>query len=275
MQLAGVMGWPIAHSLSPRLHSFWLEALALRGAYLPLAVEPDKLEAATRGLAALGFRGANVTVPHKEAVMRYCDTIDDQAGRIGAVNTLIISEAGITGRNTDALGFIANLRAGAPEHSHTGSIAVVLGAGGAARAVAVALLDAGCAEIRVCNRSLERAQTLAENFGERVRPIPWASRSDALEGARLLVNTTSLGMTNQPALDIDLHPLPADALVSDIVYNPLMTDLLARAQARGLRVVDGLGMLLHQAAPGFAAWFGVEPVVDDALRAHVLAGLTP
>ncbi len=274
-RLAGLVGWPIEHSRSPRLHGFWLQQYGIDGAYLPLAVRPEDFDQALSALPKLGFRGANVTVPHKEAAYRICAEVDDYARRIGAVNTIVIDGAGqLHGSNTDAYGFIENLRAGAATWSSDGGPAVVLGAGGAARAVVVALLDAGVPELRLLNRSRARAERLAEAMADdRIRVADWADRHTYLGGAALLVNTTSLGMEGQPLLDLVLDDLPATAVVNDIVYSPLETPLLAAAARRGNPVVDGLGMLLHQARPGFAAWFGVDPEVTPALRHHVLEDL--
>ncbi len=272
-RLAGVMGWPVAHSRSPRLHGFWLRRYGIDGAYVPLAVRPERLEAAVRGLAALGFAGANATLPHKEALLGLVDRVSGEARRIGAVNTLVIDAEGrIEGRNTDAYGFLENLRAGAGWNPAAGP-AVVLGAGGAARAVLVALLDAGAPEVRLVNRTPARAEALAAAVGGAVRVHPWREAARAMAGAGLLVNATTLGMAGQPALDLDLAPLPVEAVVNDIVYVPLETPLLAAARRRGNRVVDGLGMLLHQARPGFAAWFGRDPEVTPELRAFIEQGL--
>jgi len=269
-RIAGVIGWPVGHSRSPRLHGYWLNHYRIDGAYIPLAVAPDKFSTAVAGLAAAGLRGVNVTLPHKEAALAACDTVDGNARRIGAVNTIVFGDDGaLLGSNTDAFGFLENLRQGAAWR--TGGAAVVLGAGGAARAVCVALADAGMDDIRVLNRTADRAAQLAADLGQPLGAHGWETRHDALAGATLLVNTTSLGMTGQPPLDLDLGALPTDAVVNDIVYAPLETDLLARARARGNVVVDGLGMLLHQARPGFEAWFGVAPEVTDDLRDHVLS----
>ncbi len=272
-RLAGVIGWPVGHSRSPRLHGWWLDRYGLDGAYVPLAVRPEDLAAAVAALPRMGFAGANLTVPHKEAALALVDEVDSLAARIGAVNTLVVRpDGGIEGRNTDAFGFLENLRRGAPDWQPSAGSAVVLGAGGAARAVVAALAEAGVPEIRLANRSAPRAEALAADFGPAVRPVAWDERSAALDGARLLVNTTTLGMAGQPPLDIDLAPLPAAALVNDIVYVPLETPLLAAARARGHRVVDGLGMLLWQAVPGFEAWFGHRPEVTAELRDFVLGG---
>lgn len=271
-KLAGVMGWPVGHSRSPRLHGFWLEQHGIDGAYLPLAVHPENLAAALRALPLLGFRGCNLTVPHKEAALTLVDRLDDAAARIGAVNTVVVGDDGrLEGRNTDGLGFLANLRDRAPGHGLSGTCALVLGAGGAARAVVAALAAAGLARILVANRTPGKAAALVEAFGATVEALPWADRAAALAMPRLVVNTTSLGMAGQPPLDLPLDRLAPAALVTDLVYAPLETALLAGARARGNPVVDGLGMLLHQAVPGFAAWFGVVPAVTDGLRRFVLA----
>jgi shikimate dehydrogenase len=270
--LAGVMGWPVGHSLSPRLHGHWLRRHGIDGAYVPLAVPPDRLAQALRALPALSFRGCNLTIPHKEAALALVDRATPLAGRIGAVNTVVVEPDGsLSGDNTDAFGFLACLAAGCPGWRADAGPAVLLGAGGAARAVAVALLDAGAPEVRLLNRTPDRADRLAADFDGQVTAVPWSERAAALAGAALLVNTTSLGMAGQPPLVLVLDALPRSAVVTDVVYAPLITPLLAVARARGNPVVDGLGMLLHQARPGFRAWFGTDPVVDDELRAVVLA----
>ena len=272
-RLAGVMGWPVAHSRSPRLHGFWLEQHGIDGIYVPLPVRPEQLAQALRALAVLGFKGANLTVPHKEAALGAVDEVTPEARRIGAINTIVVGGDGtIRGSNSDAFGFRENLVAALPGWRASEGPAVVLGAGGAARAIAVALLDDGVPEIRLVNRTRGRAEALARALAGPMRIIDWEERGAALAGAALLVNATTLGMHGQPPLDLDLVRLPPPAAVNDIVYAPLETPLLAAARRRGNRVVDGLGMLLHQARPGFAAWFGVEPQVTPALRAHVLAG---
>ncbi len=268
-RLAGVIGWPVEHSRSPRLHGFWLERHGIDGAYVPLAVRPDAFAVAVRGLVAAGFAGANVTAPHKLSAFEICDTVESSARRAGAVNTLVFHDGRITGRNTDGIGFVANLRAHGVDP--TAGPALVLGAGGAARAVVAALQDEGVT-VSLANRTRARADTLAKDLPGLV-VHDWSVRSDALADHALLVNTTSLGMHGNAPLDIDLDRAPAGSAVADIVYVPLETPLLAAARARGLRPVEGLGMLLHQAVPGFAAWFGVTPVVDAALRAFVAADL--
>lgn len=271
-RVAGVMGWPVAHSRSPRLHEFWLQRYGIDGAYVPLAVAPERAAEAIRALPALGFRGCNITVPLKEIAAATVDRLDETAHRMGAVNTIVVHQDGtLEGRNTDGFGFLENLRQAVPGWSAATGPALVVGAGGAARAVVVALLDRGAPEILIANRTEERADAL-RGLGGRVRTIPWVSRETALAETALVVNTTSLGMTGQPALELSLDALPATAVVTDCVYTPLETPLLAKARARGLRTVDGLGMLLHQARPGFEAWFGVTPTVDEELRRFVLAG---
>ncbi|CDL00525.1 Shikimate dehydrogenase [Magnetospirillum gryphiswaldense MSR-1 v2] len=269
-RLAGVLGWPVGHSRSPRLHGYWLDRLGIDGAYVPLPVRPEDFASVFRALPKMGFAGANVTVPHKEQALILADEVEPLAKRIGAVNTLVVREDGsILGLNTDAFGFMQNLLETHPASLGTlNRPAVVLGAGGAARAVIAALVDAGVPEIRLVNRSLERAEKLAADIGGPIRVQQW-DRLD-LAGAGLLVNTTSLGMSGQPPLDIDLSALPQDAVVNDIVYVPLLTDLLLRAQARGNPVVDGLGMLLWQAVRGFSLWFGQQPEVTADLRDFVL-----
>ena len=273
-RVAGVVGWPVTHSWSPRLHGYWLDRHGIDGAYVPLAVRPEHFSDALSMLARLGFAGMNVTLPHKEAALAAVDEADADARRIGAVNTIVIrDDASLLGTNTDARGFIANLREGTPVWRASAAPAVVLGAGGAARAAAVALLDASVPRLRLVNRTVGRAEALAARLDERVNVAPWNDRHAALAGAGLLVNATSLGMEGHEALDLDLEALPRDAVVHDIVYTPLETPLLAMARARGHVAVDGLGMLLHQARAGFAAWFGVEPEVTPALRAFMLADL--
>jgi shikimate dehydrogenase len=268
-RLAGVFGHPVTHSRSPRLHGFWLERYGIDGAYIPLGVAPERFGHAVRALVDLGFRGANVTIPHKLAAFEICDEVAPFARRTGAVNTLIFQDGRIEGSNTDGFGFLESIREAAPGWRADAGPAVLLGAGGAARAIAAALLDAGAPSVTLVNRTAAKAEALARDLGG---PIHVADRPP-LEGAALLVNTTSLGMQGQPWLEVDLAPLPQNAVVADIVYVPLETRLLAAARARGLVAVDGLGMLLHQARPGFEAWFGVAPQVDQALRDVVAADI--
>ena len=255
-QVAGVMGWPISHSRSPRLHGYWLNHHGIDGAYIPMPVAPDAIGAALRALPALGFRGVNLTLPHKETAIPFLDERDDLARRVGAVNTVIVREDGtLFGTNTDVFGFTENLLAAGFAVQNTTKKATVLGAGGASRAVIVALQDMGFEKITIINRTQEKAEKLAEALQreETLDAKPWERLSEQLEGTALFVNTTSLGMEGQPELTVDLSTLPPKAWVTDIVYTPLMTQLLKAAQARGNPVVDGLGMLLHQGRPGLSA----------------------
>lgn len=270
-RLAGVIGWPVGHSRSPRLHGYWLDRYGIDGAYVPLSVRPEDLADALRALPKLGFRGVNLTLPHKRAALDLVDELEPAARLIGAVNTIVIDAEGrLSGRNSDAFGFLESLRQQQPSWRAGTGPAVVLGAGGAARAVVAALVGAGVPEIRLVNRTEETAQRLAADLGPQIRCVSWSARGEALAGAALLVNATALGMTGETPLDLDLDPLPRQAVVCDIVYVPLATPLLRAAEARGNPIVDGLGMLLHQARPGFAAWFGREPEVTAALREHML-----
>ncbi len=266
--LAGILGWPVAHSRSPRLHGYWLERHGIDGGYVPLPVRPEDFTAAVRGLMAAGFAGANVTIPHKLAALAVCDAVDPSAARAGAVNTLVFRGGRVHGSNTDGHGFVANLRAQGVE---PGGPALILGAGGSARAIAAALLDAG-ARVTVCGRTRPRAEALAADLPG-LAVLDWPDRDDALGDQALVVNTTPLGMGSNATLSLDLERAPDGLSVADIVYVPLETPLLKAARARGLRAVDGLGMLLHQAVPGFAAWFGIVPVVDEDLRRFVAADL--
>ena len=271
---AGVMGWPVSHSLSPRLHGYWLAELGIDGTYEALPVDAENFATELKSLAEKGFRGVNVTVPHKEAALAAVDEADGQARRIGAVNTVVVEHDGIlSGSNTDGFGFAENLRSGRDGWSAAAGPAVMIGAGGAARAIAAALVDGGAPELRLVNRTLSKAHAIARDIGGPIEAFPWEKRNSVLEGASLLINATTLGMAGGRPLALDLTALPIDALVTDIVYTPLATPLLNQAAARGNPTRDGLGMLLHQARPGFAAWFGVEPRVTDALRAHVLEGM--
>ncbi len=276
-RLAGIMGWPVAHSRSPALHNFWIAAHRIDGVYVPLPVRPENLAAALRALPVLGFRGCNLTIPHKQAALALVDRLDPLARRIGAVNTIVVGADGsLEGRNSDAYGFREMLRENAAEWSAAAGPAVVLGAGGAARAVVAALAEERVAEIRLVNRTAAHAEALAADLAApamRISLHPWQARAAVLDGAGLLVNTTSLGMAGQPALELDLAGLPPSAVVVDIVYVPLETPLLAAARRRGLRAVDGLDMLLHQGRPGFEAWFGTAVRVTPELRAALLATL--
>lgn len=267
---AAVLGFPARHSRSPLVHGHWLRQFGLRGAYLRLETPPDKFAATLKSLADLGLTGANVTIPHKEAAFRLADDVDPDAVRLAAINTLWLEDGRLRGTNTDVYGFLANLDEGAPGWDHERHEAVVLGAGGAARAVVQSLLQRGFGRVSVCNRTISRAEELSALFGPKLRPLAWQDTEKALTGASLLVNTTSLGMHGSPPLDLDLASLPASAVVTDIVYVPRETDLLRRAAALNLRTVDGLGMLLHQAVPGFEKWFGLRPAVTPALRQLII-----
>jgi shikimate dehydrogenase len=267
--LAGVIGWPVAHSRSPRLHNAWLARYGLPGEYRLLPVPPGELAQTLRALPALGFVGANLTIPHKEAGLALCDRLEPSARRAGAVNTLCFSGGHIIGSNTDGAGYLANLRAHGVDPAR--GPALILGAGGAARAIGAALQEAG-APITFCNRTLERALALAGDLPP-AATLPWAHRESALKDFALLVNATLLGMHNQPPLAVSLEAAPPGLVVSDIVYVPLETALLRDAAARGLKTVEGLGMLLHQAVPGFEAWFGLRPEVDAELYRLVAADL--
>ncbi|MGH7045745.1 MAG: shikimate dehydrogenase [Stellaceae bacterium] len=274
-RLAGIMGWPVAHSRSPLLHGWWLDQKGIDGAYVPLPVRPERIESALRALPVLGFRGCNLTIPHKEAALAVADRVDPLARRIGAVNTIVVAADGsLEASNTDAYGFCENLRESVPDWDPASGPAVVLGAGGSARAVVVALADAAVGEIRIVNRTRARAEALASELrssGTAISVHSWHEAKAVQEDAGLLVNTTSLGMKGQPPLELDLSPLPRTAPVVDLVYVPLETGLLAAARQRGHPLVDGLGMLLHQGRPGFEAWFGAKVEVDAALRAAMLA----
>lgn len=269
--LAGVIGWPIGHSRSPALHGHWLRRYDVPGQYVPLAVAPDDLGLALAALPKLGFRGVNVTLPHKVAALGLAERASERACRIGAANTLtFLPSGGFHAENTDGVGFIANLEQGAPGWTASSGPSLVLGAGGAARAVVDALLEKGAPEIRVANRTRARADALATAIGPVAIAIDWNDAGSAMEDCATIVNTTSLGMAGQPPLEMTFAAAPRDALVTDIVYQPLVTPFLRLAQKHGLRTVDGLGMLLHQGVPGFEAWFGVRPDVDESLRAAVL-----
>jgi len=268
-RVAGIAGWPVTYSRSPRLHGFWLQRHGIDGTYIPLPIRPGDFPTAIRGLVAAGFAGANVTIPHKLAAFEICDEVDTSAHRAGAVNTLVFREGKIAGSNTDGYGFVANLRAHGVDP--VAGPALLLGAGGSARAVAAALLDAGAA-VTVANRTASRAEALARDLAG-LRTLDWKNRGAALNDHALVVNATPLGMMGQEALDLDLAGAPDALAVADNVYVPLETPLLAAARARGLRCVGGLGMLLHQAVPGFRAWFGVEPQVDEELRQFMIADI--
>ena len=269
--LAGVLGHPIAHSRSPRVHRHWLRRYGLPGHYVPLDVAPDDLEEVLRAMPRMGFVGANVTIPHKESALRLCDLVTDRAALVGAVNTLIFRADGkLHGDNTDGYGFLANIRQTAPAWQPRSGPAAVFGAGGASRAVIVALLEAGVPEIRLANRSRPRADALQGEFGARLTVYDWNKAGDMLTGAVTVVNATSLGMSGQTAFRVPLDALEPGALVNDLVYQPLETEFLRHARDRGCITVDGLGMLLHQAVPGFERWFGRRPDVDTEIREAIL-----
>ena len=272
--LAGVMGWPVAHSRSPFIHSHWIAQYGLRGAYVQLPVRPEDLEAALRALPKLGFAGCNLTIPHKVAALALVDRVEPLAQRIGAINTVVVEADGsLSGKNTDAFGYLHSLQESCPGWRAGAGPALVVGAGGAARAVVAALLDAGVPQVRLCNRSLDKADAIANDFGARVITVPWTERTSALADVALLVNTTNQGMHGEAALDLALDSLPRGALVSDIVYVPQCTPLISAALARGNPVAYGLGMLIHQARPAFEAWFGVLPEASEALLHAVQARL--
>lgn len=270
--LAGVVGWPIAHSRSPALHGHWLQQYGIPGYYIPLGIRPQDFEPAVRALPRLGFRGINLTIPYKETILAMADSITDRASLIGAANTITFrADGAIHADNTDGAGFLQSLHATAPDWSAKSGPALVIGAGGAARAIVSALLTAGAPEVRITNRTRQKAEMLVEHFGGRMTYIDWSKAEDGMDGAATVVNTTALGMTGNPPLGLSLDAAPTTALAVDIVYNPLDTEFLVRARARGLATVDGLGMLLHQAVPGFETWFNHRPLVDEALRQAVLA----
>lgn len=270
--LAGVIGDPVAHSRSPALFRHWLERHALSGHYVPLHVKPADLEQVVRTIPAMGFVGTNVTIPHKERALEIADDVSEAAKAIGAANTLTFGQDGkIHADNTDGYGFLANLRQNAPDWKPSAGPALVLGAGGAARAIIHALLSAGVPEIFLTNRTAARAEDLTTVFGDRVKPVEWDVAAKTVSQAATVVNTTALGMSGQPPLTLDLSGLSPTQLVTDIVYTPLRTDLLITADRAGCTAVDGLGMLLHQAVPGFERWFGHRPEVTEDTRKAVLA----
>lgn len=269
--LAGVIGSPIAHSKSPQIHGHWLKTYGIAGHYIPMDVAPENLETVIRALPKMGFIGVNVTIPHKVEVMQIADLITDRAILIGAANTLIFRKDGkIHADNTDGYGFIENLRGALPGWSPRGVRAAIFGAGGAARAVIASLFDAGVPEIRIANRTRVRAEHLRDDFGSRLKVYDWVQAGNMLDDVGLLVNTTSLGMVGKAELRVPLDGLRPDMVVNDLVYAPLKTRLLAEAEAVGCQTVDGLGMLLHQAVPGFERWFGQRPEVDEDTRQAAL-----
>jgi shikimate dehydrogenase len=268
-KLAAVIGWPVRQSVSPVLHSHWLRQHGIKGAYVALPIEPANFGRCVATLPLMGFAGASVTVPHKEAAFALVSSLDEDSRTTGAVNTLVFKDDGVAGMNTDVRGFAASVSETMGADAARKGPATVLGAGGAARAIVLALQRAGSPEIRIVNRTPSRSEALARSAGGAVKSLAWGDWKAALSDAGLLVNTTSLGMTGKPPLEIALDHLPQHAAVADIVYNPLETDLLRTAKARGHRTMDGLGMLMHQAVPAFAAWFGVTPKVTPELRAEL------
>lgn len=272
---AGVVGDPVSHSLSPHLHGYWIDKYNINGEYSAFHVPVQELPEFLATMKQKGLCGVNLTVPHKELALGLVDIVEPVAVKIGAVNTVYYNENGkLVGTNTDGFGFLTHLKQSIPEWASKNNIAVILGAGGAARAVLVSLLEDGIKEIRVCNRTLSRALSLADDLNDdRVSVVEWEEYEKALSEASLLVNVTTLGMTGQRSLDITLDVLPTEAVVYDIVYNPIETELLKQARSRGNQVVDGLGMLLHQAAPGFEKWFGRFPEIDNALAEFLLGKL--
>ena len=272
--LAGVMGWPVMHSRSPKLHNHWLAERGLAGTYVPLAIEPHKIGPALRALAPLGFAGCNLTIPHKQTALAHVQEIDAVAQRIGASSCIVVRPDGsLLAANNDGYGFIEGIREADPAWRADAGPIVVIGAGGGARAVVYSLAERGAREIRVFNRTPDRAKALEQEFGGPIKALPWDQRREALADAAMVVNTTSQGMVGEPPLDLPLDGLPRSALVSDIVYIPRETPLLAAARLRGNRTVNGLGMLLHQARPAWKAWFGIEPEVTPELRALIEATL--
>lgn len=270
--MAGVMGWPVMHSRSPTLHNYFFKQYGLAGTYVPLAIRPEGLGAALRALAPLGFSGCNLTIPHKERALAFVDAVDPVAQRIGAISCVVVRPDGsLAGSNNDGYGFVHNILQQQPDWRADAGPVVVIGAGGGARAVVYSLAERGAREIRLTNRTIERAEALGREFGPPVTVIAWEDRHAALDGAAMLVNTTSQGMVGQPPLDLALDRLPATALVCDIVYIPLETPLLAAARRRGNHTVDGLGMLLHQARPAWQAWFAIDPEITSELRAALEA----
>jgi shikimate dehydrogenase len=267
MKRACVVGWPVAHSRSPLIHGFWLAKYGIEGSYVKQPLRPDQAAEFLRNLPAHGFVGCNVTLPHKETAFAVADERGPAAAAVGAANTLWLEGGRLVAESTDTLGFINNLKATVPDVDLRGSAVAILGAGGAARAVIYSLLSEGVGGVRLMNRTHARAETLARHFGARITVHDWEQRNTCVRGVRLLVNTTTLGMTGADRLDLDVSALDSRCIVADIVYVPLTTPLLAAARARGLATVDGLGMLLHQAAPGFEKWFGVRPEVTEELRA--------
>lgn len=268
--MAGVMGWPVMHSRSPMMHNYWMEQQGLAGTYVPLAIEPGKIGPALRAMHPLGFAGCNLTIPHKQDALEIVDEVDEVAKKIGAISCVVVRDDGsLFGTNNDWLGFLGNLKEFRPDWRADAGPVTVIGAGGGSRAVCYALLDQGVTEIRLVNRTRERAEKLAEEFGGPIEVHSWEERHDALDGVAMAVNVTSQGMQGETALDIQLDALPVDAIAADIIYIPLETPFLAAARARGNPTLNGVGMLLHQGPPAWKRWFGVEPQVTPDLRAEM------
>ncbi len=266
---AAVIGYPVAHSKSPVIHAHWIEKYCMKGLYEPIEIAPENLKEGIQELIDEDFSGFNVTIPHKQAVMELCDVLDPAAKSIGAVNTVLIKDGQLHGYNTDAYGFIENLKQERPDFSVTEKPVTILGAGGAARAIVYALLREGVSEIRIANRSMKKTKDIQKMAPENIIALPWEEREDSLTACGLLVNTTPLGMDGQPPLQIDWDGTQSSMVVYDIVYTPLMTDLLKTAKAHKHPIVTGIGMLLHQARPAFEAWFGILPDIDDDLLSKV------
>ena len=272
--LAAVMGWPISQSRSPALHNFWFAQHGVAGSYVPLAIPPERLQAALRALPALNFSGCNLTIPLKQDAMRIVDEVDITARKIGAISCVIVRPDGsLSGTNNDWFGFTHNILEFIPDWRADAGPVAVMGAGGGARAVIYGLMEHGANEIRLCNRTYERALKLADDFGGPITVLKWEQRHDAIEGCAMVVNATNQGMIGEAALDLRLDKLSKSALVSDIIYNPRETPLIETARRRGNRTVTGLGMLLHQGIPAWKAWFGIEPKVTAELRAAIEATL--
>ncbi len=265
--MAGVMGWPVMHSRSPLMHNYWMEQQGLAGTYVYLAIEPGKLAPALRALHPLGFSGCNLTIPHKLDAMAIVDEVSDVAQKIGAISCVVVRDDGsLFGTNNDWLGFLGNLKQQAPDWRADAGPVAVIGAGGGSRAVCHALLQEGAPEIRLVNRTREKAQAISEEFGGPIKVCAWEERNDVLDGVATVVNVTSLGMVGQPPLDLRLDKLPETALATDIIYTPLETPFLAAARARGNQCVNGLGMLIHQGPAAWKLWFDIEPTVTQELR---------
>ncbi len=272
--MAGVMGWPVSHSRSPLIHNHWIKTYGLNGSYGLFPVKPENLQQALQGLSALGLAGCNITIPHKVAAMQYMDWVDPHAQKIGAINTVVVQKDGtLHGFNNDGFGYLQSLQDVCRDWRADAGPVVVLGAGGAARAILVALIEKGATEIRLINRTLDKAEALAHEFGTAIHATPWSARHEALANAALLINTTNQGMQGSAALELNLDALPTSALVSDIIYTPLSTPLLDQARLRGHTTVNGLGMLIHQARPAFQAWFGVMPEASKSLTDLLIASL--